>query len=325
MFTGISLYINDTVKGIEKYRSVLMGLAILSVLKSHLFTFVNHEHDSFFELVLDKFPAIVFTQGFLFLSGFGLYYSYTNNNNIKEFYKKRVKRLLVPFLIISSPFFICFHYLGIENTNLGCFEIILRATSLSFWIEGNYFGMWYIALSVVLYLFFPFIYKYIFRCRKFSSITLGTIATVVLFFCFHLFIFKFFPLYYGKIGVALEKITIFPVGMYFGYLCKNNISHIPVVAIVTITFCSCFYILSSHSSFLYCYRVICQQILTIFFVCFSFCLVKQSKAVDQFVIFLAWFGKYSLELYILHLLLYPLILYMGGQKKCLYILLKLFL
>ncbi len=84
---------------ISKYRSELMGLAILGVMCGH---FMNHTYQN---NLLFSIARIIHTPGFLFLSGFGLYYSFVNNSNLGSFYLKRLKRLYFPFLLISTPFF----------------------------------------------------------------------------------------------------------------------------------------------------------------------------------------------------------------------------
>lgn len=43
---------------------------------------------------------------FLLLSGMGLYYSFSKNSNILEFYKKRFVRVLVPYLMLALPYLI---------------------------------------------------------------------------------------------------------------------------------------------------------------------------------------------------------------------------
>ena len=84
---------------ISKYRSELMGLAILGVMCGH---YMNHTYQN---NLLFSIARIIHTPGFLFLSGFGLYYSFVNNSNLGSFYLKRLKRLYLPFLLISTLFF----------------------------------------------------------------------------------------------------------------------------------------------------------------------------------------------------------------------------
>lgn len=139
----------------SKYRTELMGIAILNVMALHALSWTQAiEHPNMVVLALNTFGRLIFTEGFLFFSGLGIYYSLTNNSNIRDFYERRMKRLMVPYIIIASPFFL---YQWVS----GKFEIdilLLKLSSLFFWIQGND-GMWYISLSLVLYMFSPLIYK----------------------------------------------------------------------------------------------------------------------------------------------------------------------
>ena len=40
---------------------------------------------------------------FLFVSGISLYFSYTKNQNIKDFYRKRIQRIFLPTLFTAIP------------------------------------------------------------------------------------------------------------------------------------------------------------------------------------------------------------------------------
>ncbi len=55
---------------------------------------------------------------------------------------------------MTLPFFVFWLLLG----KYDIIGLLTRLTTIEFWIGGNYSGMWYIALSVLLYAFFPLIY-----------------------------------------------------------------------------------------------------------------------------------------------------------------------
>lgn len=76
-----------------------MGVAILGVMMGHL---MNHTVQP---STLGHMARLVHTPGFLFFSGFGLYYSFTKDSCLSRFYAKRVLRLYIPFVIITSCFF----------------------------------------------------------------------------------------------------------------------------------------------------------------------------------------------------------------------------
>ena len=94
-----------------KYRSELMGIAILNVLVLHSLSWIQPK-PSIFVSAFNAFGHLIFTEGFLFLSGFGLYYSLNRNNDINAFYKKRVQRLIIPYWAMTMPFFITYLVMG---------------------------------------------------------------------------------------------------------------------------------------------------------------------------------------------------------------------
>ena len=74
---------------LSKYRTELMGIAILWVMFFHLSIDINNR-------ILNLIKTIGYggVDIFLMISGLGLYYAYKKNNNIKLFYKRRLLRLL---------------------------------------------------------------------------------------------------------------------------------------------------------------------------------------------------------------------------------------
>lgn len=143
---------------ISKYRTELMGIAMLNVLTLHFLSWSQLLSPKWLVFILDNSGRLLFTEGFLFLSGFGLFYSFSKNGALTDFYHKRINRLLLPYIIISLPFFLRGLFLG----RFGIDILLLKLSTLYFWIYGND-GMWYISLSVLLYALFPIIYK--FSCR----------------------------------------------------------------------------------------------------------------------------------------------------------------
>lgn len=134
---------------ISKYRAELMGVAMIGVMCGHL---MNH---TFQPSLLGFVVRMVHTPGFLLLSGMGLYYSFNKNSNLSEFYYKRFYRLLLPYFVISSIFFGIFLSFG----HISILNYIGYVSTLAYWYEGNFYAMWYISVTVLLYALFPLIYK----------------------------------------------------------------------------------------------------------------------------------------------------------------------
>lgn len=194
----------------SQFRAELMGIAILGVLIEHGISWMELG-STILTKPFEWFARIAFTEGFLFLSGLGLYYSFTRDSNIRSFYDKRIKRLVIPFMIMALPFYLCSWMAGEDSFS----EFFLKETSLYFWLYGNN-GMWYISLSILLYFLFPFIYRGIhsdksFSVRNYSIIFITTIVLIV-----SLCLFK--RDYYYMTGIAISKIPMFLIGMLAGYL-----------------------------------------------------------------------------------------------------------
>lgn len=156
------------IKDISSYRQELMGIGIIGVLFSHLVTVGEFDTSSVITKLLLSFKQLVYTQGFLFLSGFGLYFSLSKNSDYFPYLKRRLNRLYIPFVVMTIPFFII--QVIARGESVWC--LLGRLTTVSFWIEGNYSGMWYVAISMLLYMIFPFYYWLVFKSKRSGETTL---------------------------------------------------------------------------------------------------------------------------------------------------------
>ena len=191
----------------SKYRGELMGIAILGVCLLHAFKWAELG-DSLIAHAVGPFARIAFTDGFLFLSGFGLYYSFSKNGDLCKFYLKRLNRVLLPYMIMSLPFFL----LGLITGNISVSTFLMKLTSLYFWFWGND-GMWYISMSVALYLLFPLAYKFLFAQRNELCVVTRTFIIIIacVSACFALY--NFAPHYYNMLQIGITKAPMFFIGM----------------------------------------------------------------------------------------------------------------
>lgn len=142
---------------ISRYRAEIMGVAALWVL-------LVHEWRSIFGAsILGRAERFFVAMGFygvdffLFLSGMGLVYA-IGKYTLKEFYRRRFVRLLLPYLI-TVP--ICALLRGWE------FGAFLRAlVGWSFWMEDMYTVLWYVYAIAALYLTFPLYYHFFRKARR---------------------------------------------------------------------------------------------------------------------------------------------------------------
>ena len=89
--------LNECRNVISKSRNEIMGISILWIMLHHVFFF------NLWNFELFTFPIMIGSWGvdiFLFLSSFGLYHSFSSNNHLLRFYKRRINRILPVFLLI---------------------------------------------------------------------------------------------------------------------------------------------------------------------------------------------------------------------------------
>lgn len=188
-----------------------MGIAILGVLIGHIFAFGEYP----LHPILDNIIHGIHTQGFLFLSGFGLYYSLSKNHEAKQFYIRRFYRFFLPFLVIAIPFFtvVCF------TQHLGLLQFLSCVSTVRFWISGNYDGMWYISLSLVLYAITPFTYYWVTRREKYTLLKfLFIIACAII---INILIQSISAEYWEKVSIGLKHSQMFFWGMLIAYIASN--------------------------------------------------------------------------------------------------------
>ena len=111
---------------------------------------------------LVDFPVLNWGYGgvdiFLFLSGWGLYYSWQKNPDIYSFYVKRLWRIFPAYALVVTGAYLSKWFVLHDKIEFG--DYLSALTTVKYWY--GYLVHWYIALIVLLYLLFPFYIK-IFR------------------------------------------------------------------------------------------------------------------------------------------------------------------
>ena len=270
-----------------------MGIAILGVCLLHAFRWAG-VGDSLMAKALGPIARIAFTEGFLFLSGFGLYYSFSRNSDIRTFYIKRVHRVLLPYMLMTAPFFLY----GLIEDKISLPQMLLKSSTLYFWFFGND-GMWYISMSVALYFIFPFAYRFIFVNKREKQSLQRTIFLVAISILVCVGLYLLAPGYYDKVTIGITKTPMFFIGMLVGYYaCQKKAMSLKLIfgggTLLCITF-----LLKSHSDFFTPYYEMSYRLLLMPLACVGLDLLKSKKLES----FLSWFGKYSLEIYVLQMVM----------------------
>lgn len=151
---------------------------------------------------------------FLLLSGFGLYNSLHRSlqtDGIGGWYRRRFTRLLVPYLILSIPYwaYIC------KIEGVGIKHFLYYISTLVYWFEHR--GAWFVALIVPLYLISPIIYR----------ICVGKKGIIkLLFLTFIVGIIAIIPnnsYIWGNMAFALERTPCFFLGFITGKLAEKGV------------------------------------------------------------------------------------------------------
>lgn len=130
---------------IGTYRTELMGISTWMILLLH-FPLFN-------DTLLESIQGNLFlgVDIFIMLSGFGLYYSLSRDNDTKKFYFKRLCRIL-PFY-----FFICVVYTVLKGDSI--MDFILYFSTIGFYGGINY--DWFVPFILIYYLLYPFLLDFI--------------------------------------------------------------------------------------------------------------------------------------------------------------------
>lgn len=267
---------------ILEYRTSIMGFSIIWIYINHL-AFFGYLGNS---RIIDSFIEIgsCGVDIFMLLSSMGLYLSLQKNNNILSFYKKRINRIL-PCFILLFPVWI----FTIRNYNF--------ITYLS--------AMWFILAILIFYFAYPYLYKLINKKNNLNIIlTISIIVTALLTFYLH----KTGDNYiYSTWNNTVQRIPIFVTGtlLLLGarfpvWIYKSNLIFIlSLIFAYTIhfNFDNPFY-----SNFLF----VSYYFLSISIIKYLIAILKKHESINRFMKFI---GKYTLEIYLVHMLVMPYMRY----------------
>ena len=203
-----------------KWRAPLMGFAALLILFFHTGKLIVDSSTFIGKIELFiKRSSFVGVDIFLLLSGIGLTFSIAKNN-IKIFYLKRIKRILVPTLIIAVINAIWGHW--------SIIEFFKKIFLYDFFMVSVYSFLWFIPLITIFYLFFPLYYKFFSKAKDKIFFTLSAILILLIIVVplkDHIRI-DFFAL--------INRIPIFLIGILFGWLEQNKKIIFPKVTMIFI-------------------------------------------------------------------------------------------
>ena len=300
---------------ISDVRGELFGFSIITIILFHYFE--NAEAAGFggaASVITKIYNLALGSSGveiFLFLSGMGLFYSLSGDLRLSEFYRKRLTRILPAYLVLGGAGWLI---LDILLQKTGWLRFLLDFSTLSFWTEGERM-VWYISLILILYLFFPLLYRMVaIPDRRLAGALTVALTAAVMAGCLALYGCSFAV--YDRIEIALWRVVPFILGAWCGrkvrsgqsfsaeavILCGMGIAGILLTAVT-----------KWRSDFLW--GVFSLRLGTLFYpfaVMFAVAAVLSKCGGSRFLRFV---GSISLELYLSHVIIRA-ILNEVGMKTC---------
>jgi peptidoglycan/LPS O-acetylase OafA/YrhL len=285
---------------LTKYRTELMGLAILMIIFYHSSIVIPNILSP---LKFFKDISFIGVEIFFILSGLGLTFSYVKDNNIKRYFKKRYLRIIPAYWLAVILFQLKSVFLG------GTFDVygfIKSLCGIDFIIYGDT-SIWFIPAIMICYVIFP---GYWFLSEKY-----GTVKT---FFCCSFLVLLasvllvYTPFYH--LVIFTIRLPMFFLGVLVGQLIyaenKRNKSYIDNPWILAILFVAgiIFFFIVRHTTTPEYSRMTGLSWYATVLMAYPLCIFL-GKMFDKFTVankFIRTFGVYSLELYLFHLWLFSL-------------------
>lgn len=264
---------------LTKYRMSIFGLSAIWIFFRHTFFYNCFTYGLFDPIVRIGDCGV---DVFLFLSSFGLYFSYKKNPVIKCFYKKRIIRILPTTIVLLL--LLSFIDYSIDKWDIN------QLLSVKFWIGLIYSKYWFIGAILFLYFIYPFLCNMVMKRSKmmiFISIIIGFFGIFLVKIC-HVEVLN-------QLVVYFARFPVFVLGIVFSNklsLFENNKSIIALFLISIILLVS---LPKDYSRMVYMFVVI----FVIRYI--PILLDKMPNIVNQF---LAKIGKASLEFYLIHVALF---------------------
>lgn len=229
---------------------------------------------------------------FLFLSGFGLAFSIQKNNK-RTFWEHRINRLL--------PTFFCIWLLYIL-VNIKRFSLMTLVNPILMVYLGGY---WYIGFLIIAYLMFPWIYDFASKRSGYITLSLSMLLSLI---CLIPFISQGSAVSCNPLVCIVTRFPIFTIGMLYAIkkfdILNGNFFNLILFVLGIITLIP-FYVAHNlggnrYFTTYYCLLLLTPPILYLY----SVILNNYNMGGDV----LRWFGKRSLEIYLVQVTIMPLLM-----------------
>lgn len=151
----------DGYSRISRYKSQLMGLAVMVVVYGHLL-YYHSGLQNYDDLNFTEWYTLGSVEMFIFVSGFGIYQSLKKNRDAFTFYGRRIGRLLPSYLPVMIAW--CAMNMIFGSMRIG--EAVGNLTAMGWWFQLPRQFNWYVPAILVLYLLSPLFFDCIERLGK---------------------------------------------------------------------------------------------------------------------------------------------------------------
>lgn len=284
----------------SKHRDSVYGISILSIILYHFCKNVIEFEtgtSAFIANIYATFIGSIGVEIFLFLSGMGLFYSMMKNDDIWAFYKRRMIRVLIPYLIVAIPYF---YFRDIIRYEESWITYLQNITFFSLFTEHETI-LWYIGLTLFTYLIYPFIFPLVKDGKNLEKkLVIGFLVLLGI----YIFLQKFWTEPFNDARIAICRLSIFYAGCVYApkIYYKQNFNRfdkvlfylgLPIKLV-------CGYMEINGVDF----SGIPERMVDFFFGLFmtaTLTMILEKWKVNSKVLKLA--GNYSLELYMLHMVI----------------------
>lgn len=282
---------------ISHYRGELMGVAILFVILFHVGL---PREDAFFGL---KRMGNIGVDFFLFLSGMGLWFSWTKKPSLRHYYLRRFLRIYPTWLLIACLYYIP-DYLNLElighrgqSTNI--LDLIGDISiNWDFWLHDE-LTFWYIPAIMLFYIVSPFYMNLIIKHPTYRWLPILMIMWCVI-------VEYVVPIHeaVGHLEIFWSRVPIFFLGINIAAAVKRKetigVSFIWIIGVIfLITLASCIFLEQvKHGQFpLFIERMLYIPLTITAILLLSYLFSNTSKHINKV---LKLFGTLSLEIYLIH-------------------------
>ena len=252
---------------------------------------------------------------FLILSAMGLCFSWNKNQDLFRFYKRRIKRIVPTYFLVGGLAWIIIDFLLLHRPNL----ILPDFFFITFFTKGTRL-FWFVLFIIIMYFLFPMLHKWLSwnnKYRRYNFVLLLLVSILVNWILQH-----FYPILYMNVSVAVRRLTVFILGIYYGEKVYYDIdvSFIDVLVIIA-------GLILKISTLFFTLPHIPMYIVDAFFtIPLIFCLILLIQQIrqDKILNFFSYLGILSFELYLFNVALRQIFSLMGYKPSVLvnYILLS---